>query len=128
MLKSFKTRWLNGIQGITYHEQGFEHHLKSVDFIKKYIFPGSNLISVNHVLSTIKDFTDLSMVHFEDITKHYARTLKAWRVKYNSILPSIKEMGYSDEFIRISNYYFIYCEAILGSVTLVMSNCVDQAW
>jgi cyclopropane-fatty-acyl-phospholipid synthase len=113
-------------QCITYHEQGFEHHLKSVDFIKKYIFPGSNLISVNHVLSTIKDFTDLSMVHFEDITKHYAETLKQWRIKYKSILPSIKEMGYSDEFLRIWNYYFIYCEAgfrerYIGDVQIVMA-------
>ena len=117
---------LMAFQGITYHEQGFEHHLKSVDFIKKYIFPGSNLISVNHVLSTIKDFTDLSMVHFEDITKHYAETLKQWRIKYKSILPSIKEMGYSDEFLRIWNYYFIYCEAgfrerYIGDVQIVMA-------
>ena len=28
---------LMAFQGITYHEQGFESHLKSVDFIKKYI-------------------------------------------------------------------------------------------
>ena len=71
-----KPNGLMAIQGITYHEQGFENHLKAVDFIKKYIFPGSNLISVNHVLSTIKSYTDLSLVHLEDITKYYAETLK----------------------------------------------------
>ena len=98
-------------QGITYHERGFENHLNSVDFIKKYIFPGSNLISVNHVLSTIKECTDLSMVHLEDITKHYAETLRLWREKYMSVLPSIKDMGFSDEFLRIWEFYFIYCEA-----------------
>ena len=46
-----KPNGVMAIQGITYHEQGFENHLKSVDFIKKYIFPGSNLISVNHAVS-----------------------------------------------------------------------------
>ena len=117
---------LMAIQGITYHEAGFENHLHSVDFIKKYIFPGSNLISVNHVLSTIKDFTDLSMVHYEDITKHYAETLKLWRHKYMSVLPSIKDMGFSDEFLRIWEYYFIYCEAgfrerYIGDVQIVMA-------
>jgi cyclopropane-fatty-acyl-phospholipid synthase len=114
------------IQGITYHEQGFKNHLNSVDFIKKYIFPGSNLISVNHVLSIIKNFTDLSMVHFEDITKHYSETLKLWREKYLRELKLIKDMGYSDEFLRIWEYYFIYCEAgfrerFIGDVQIVMS-------
>ena len=117
---------LMAFQGITYHEQGFENHLNSVDFIKKYIFPGSNLISVNHVLSTIKECTDLSMVHLEDITKHYAETLRLWREKYMSVLPSIKDMGFSDEFLRIWEYYFIYCEAgfrerFIGDVQIVMA-------
>lgn len=117
---------LMAIQGITYHEQGFENHLNSVDFIKKYIFPGSNLISVNHVLSVIKDFTDLSLVHLEDITKYYALTLKLWREKYRDEMSKIKKMGYSDEFLRMWDYYFIYCEAgfrerFIGDVQLVMS-------
>ena len=117
---------LMAIQGITYHEQGFKNHLNSVDFIKKYIFPGSNLISVNHMLFIIKNFTDLSMVHFEDITKHYSETLKLWREKYLSELKLIKDMGYSDEFLRIWEYYFIYCEAgfrerFIGDVQIVMS-------
>ena len=121
-----KPNGLMAIQGITYHEQGFENHLKSVDFIKKYIFPGSNLISVNHVLSVIKGYTDLSLVHLEDITKYYAETLKLWRDKYKSEIKEIKRMGYSDEFLRMWDYYFIYCEAgfrerFIGDVQLVMA-------
>ena len=121
-----KPNGLMAIQGITYHEQGFENHLKSVDFIKKYIFPGSNLISVNHVLSVIKGYTDLSLVHLEDITKYYAETLKLWREKYKSEIKEIKRMGYSDEFLRMWDYYFIYCEAgfrerFIGDVQLVMA-------
>ena len=121
-----KPNGLMAIQGITYHEQGFENHLNSVDFIKKYIFPGSNLISVNHVLSVIKNFTDLSLVHLEDITKHYAETLKLWREKYKDEMGKIKKMGYSDEFLRMWDYYFIYCEAgfrerFIGDVQLIMS-------
>lgn len=121
-----KPNGIMAIQGITYHEQGFENHLKSVDFIKKYIFPGSNLISVNHVLSIIKSYTDLSLVHLEDITKYYAHTLKLWRDKYKDEFEKIKEMGYSDEFLRMWDYYFIYCEAgfrerFIGDVQLVMA-------
>jgi len=121
-----KPNGLMAIQGITYHEQGFDNHLNSVDFIKKYIFPGSNLISVNHVLSVIKNFTDLSLVHLEDITKYYAETLKLWREKYKKEMSKIKKMGYSDEFLRMWDYYFIYCEAgfrerFIGDVQLVMA-------
>ena len=121
-----KPNGLMAIQGITYHEQGFDNHLKSVDFIKKYIFPGSNLISVNHVLSAIKSYTDLSLVHLEDITKYYAETLKLWRDKYKDEFDKIKDMGYSDEFLRMWDYYFIYCEAgfrerFIGDVQLVMA-------
>ena len=88
-----KPNGLMAIQGITYHEQGFDNHLNSVDFIKKYIFPGSNLVSVNHVLSVIKNFTDLSLVHLEDITKYYAETLKLRREKYKEEMSKIKKMG-----------------------------------
>ncbi len=66
------------------------------------------------------------MVHLEDITKHYAETLRLWREKYMSVLPSIKDMGFSDEFLRIWEYYFIYCEAgfrerFIGDVQIVMA-------
>jgi cyclopropane-fatty-acyl-phospholipid synthase len=43
-----------------------------------------------------------------------------------SVLPSIKDMGFSDEFLRIWEYYFIYCEAgfrerFIGDVQIVMA-------
>ena len=43
-----------------------------------------------------------------------------------SALPSIKGMGFSDEFLRIWEYYFIYCEAgfrerYIGDVQIVMA-------
>ena len=114
------------IQGITYHDKNFKDHLSSVDFIKKYIFPGSNLISVSHLMSVIKDCTDLSIVHLEDITMHYAKTLSLWRQTFNENLDSVKKLGYSEEFIRIWEFYFIYCEAgfkerFIGDIQFVMA-------
>ena len=65
-------------------------------------------------------------MHLEDITKHYAETLKLWREKYKDEMSKIKKMGYSDEFLRMWDYYFIYCEAgfrerFIGDVQLIMS-------
>jgi cyclopropane-fatty-acyl-phospholipid synthase len=41
-------------------------------------------------------------------------------------MSKIKKMGYSDEFLRMWDYYFIYCEAgfrerFIGDVQLVMA-------
>ena len=102
---------LVALQGITYNDQNFEVYKDSVDFIKKYIFPGSCLISIAQIIDVIKKDTDLAMVDFEDITKHYAVTLNRWRKNFMDVIPKVKEMGYSQAFINMWEFYFLYCEA-----------------
>ena len=102
---------LMALQGITYNDQNFETYKDSVDFIKKYIFPGSCLISISQIIDVIKNKTDLSMIDMEDITRHYAETLNRWRKNFMSVLPEVKEMGYSKAFINMWEFYFLYCEA-----------------
>ena len=102
---------LVALQGITYNDQNFEVYKDSVDFIKKYIFPGSCLISIAQIIDVIKKDTDLAMVDMEDITKHYAVTLNRWRKNFMDVIPKIKEMGYSQAFINMWEFYFLYCEA-----------------
>ena len=55
--------------------------------------------------------TDLALVDVEDITRHYARTLEIWREDFKKVLPEVKELGFSESFIRIWEFYLIYCEA-----------------
>ena len=102
---------LMAIQGITYNDQNFDTYKDSVDFIKKYIFPGSCLISISQIIDVIKNKTDLSMIDMEDITRHYAETLNRWRKNFMNVLPEVKEMGYSKAFINMWEFYFLYCEA-----------------
>ena len=102
---------LMALQGITYNDQNFDTYKDSVDFIKKYIFPGSCLISVSQIIDVIKNKTDLSMIDMEDITRHYAETLNRWRKNFMNVLPEVKEMGYSKAFINMWEFYFLYCEA-----------------
>ena len=106
-----KNNGLVALQGITYNDQNFEVYKNSVDFIKKYIFPGSCLISVAQIIDVIKKDTDLAMVDMEDITKHYAVTLNRWRKNFMDVIPKVKEMGYSQAFINMWEFYFLYCEA-----------------
>ena len=102
---------LMALQGITYNEPDFESYKNSVDFIRKYIFPGGCLISVSQVKESIKAKTDLTLVDLEDITQHYARTIKHWRQDFIKSLPEIRSLGFSESFIRIWEFYFVYCEA-----------------
>ena len=102
---------LMALQGITYNDPDFEAYKNSVDFIRKYIFPGGCLVSVSQIKESIKAKTDLTLVDMEDITQHYARTIKHWRKEFIKSLPEIRSLGFSESFIRIWEFYFVYCEA-----------------
>ena len=106
-----KKNGLMALQGITYNDPDFNAYKNSVDFIRKYIFPGSCLISLSQVEKAIKEKTDLIMLDTEDITLHYARTLEIWRKDFENVLPQVRELGFSDPFIRIWVFYLVYCEA-----------------
>ena len=117
---------LMAIQGITYNDQNFDIYKNSVDFIKKYIFPGSCLISIAQITSVIKNQTDLAIVDMEDLTQHYPETLNRWRFNFLNILPKIKELGFSQAFINMWEFYFVFCEAgflerNIGDVQLVFA-------
>ncbi len=98
------------IQAITIKDQYYKSALKDVDFIKKFIFPGGFLPSISAMSEAICKITDMKIFHLQDIGPHYARTLKDWRERFFNRLDDIRELGYSDEFIRLWEYYFCYCE------------------
>ena len=106
-----RPRGLMALQGITYNAPDFEAYKNSVDFIKKYIFPGGCLVSVTQIKDAINAKTDLTLVEVEDITQHYARTIKYWRQDFIKALPEIRGLGFSEPFIRIWEFYLVYCEA-----------------
>jgi cyclopropane-fatty-acyl-phospholipid synthase len=98
------------LQAITIGDQIFDRHKRSVDFIKRYIFPGSCIPSITAISNAIARATDLRLVHLEDITPHYARTLREWRKRFFTSIDRVRALGYSDTFIRMWEYYLCYCE------------------
>jgi cyclopropane-fatty-acyl-phospholipid synthase len=46
----------------------------------------------------------------EDIGPHYARTLADWRHNVFADTDAIRALGYSDEFLRLWEFYLCYCE------------------
>jgi cyclopropane-fatty-acyl-phospholipid synthase len=99
------------IQAITIAEEFFETSRRSVDFVQRYIFPGSSLPSLNSIQESVKDVTDLRLVQLRDLTRHYPPTLRAWRDSLRDRLDETRTLGYSDQFLRAWEFYFSYCEA-----------------
>ncbi|QDT41862.1 Cyclopropane-fatty-acyl-phospholipid synthase [Gimesia alba] len=99
------------LQSIVIKDQRFEEYLRSVDFIRRYIFPGGCLPSVAAILQSTTRATDLRLLQLDDIAPHYAQTLRCWRQQFQNQLERVRELGYSESFIRMWNYYFSYCEA-----------------
>jgi cyclopropane-fatty-acyl-phospholipid synthase len=62
-------------------------------------------------MSSIAKATDLRLFHLEDITAHYAKTLACWREQFFNNIDAVKELQYSEVFIRMWDYYLSYCEA-----------------
>ena len=117
---------LMALQAISIGDQIFDRHRRTVDFIKRYIFPGSCIPSITAISNAIAAATDLRLVHLEDITPHYARTLAEWRRRFFVQIERVRELGYSDTFIRMWEYYLCYCEGgfterYIGDVQMVFA-------
>ncbi|MGE0608127.1 MAG: class I SAM-dependent methyltransferase [Pirellulales bacterium] len=99
------------LQAILIPDQRDSQYLRSVDFIQKYVFPGGCLPSMASIHAAVADQTDLRLVHFEEISPHYARTLDAWRQRFESRLAEVRQLGYPERFVRLWRYYLSYCQA-----------------
>lgn len=114
------------IQAITIADQRYQSAIKSVDFIQRYIFPGSNIPSNTAMLNSITKVSDMRVFDLEDIGPHYATTLRMWRESFFSNISQIRQLGYSEEFIKMWEFYLCYCEGgfaerALGDVHLLLA-------
>lgn len=98
------------IQAITIEDHRYQMALKSVDFIKKYIFPGSFIPSIGAVLTANAESTTMKMVNLEDFGESYAHTLRDWQQAFNERVETIEQLGYGKDFQRMWRFYFSYCE------------------
>ncbi len=99
------------IQAITIADQRYEKAKRTVDFIKRYIFPGGFLPSVTAITGTMTRVSDLRAINIDDIGLHYARTLHDWRDRFLARLEDVRAQAYSEEFIRMWDFYLTYCES-----------------
>ena len=109
------------MQIITMPDQRYDAYSKGTDFIQKYIFPGGHLPSVGKILETTSTHTRLNLLHMEEFTEDYAKTLRLWHEAFVQKLEKVKELGFDEYFIRMWKMYLSYCEAafITRNINLV---------
>ena len=98
------------IQAITMNDQRYDNYVNNVDFIQRNIFPGGHLPSVSVMCDLLKNNTNMYMKQLSDYRIDYAKTLSAWRASFLDNREAIQSLGFNDDFIRLWEYYFSYCE------------------
>lgn len=114
------------LQAITIEDQSYEKAKDNVDFIKRYIFPGTCIPSVTALVTSMTKASDLRLFNLEDIGLHYAKTLSAWRKNFLLNRVEINRLGFDEHTVRLWEFYFSYCEAGFseGYISDVQMHCL----
>jgi cyclopropane-fatty-acyl-phospholipid synthase len=99
------------LQAIVIADRHYDSYRRSVDFIQRYIFPGGCLPSVTAMCASMTRTGDLRLVNLQEITEHYARTLRHWRDAFRKNSDRLEALGFDERFRRLWEFYFGYCEA-----------------
>ena len=107
-------------------DHSYERYKDTPDFINRHIFPGGCCPSLQVMTEACASACDLRLVHLEDFTLHYARTLREWRLAFRASLEKVRKLGYPERFIRMWDYYLCYCEGAFeerftGSLQLLLN-------
>jgi len=97
------------IQAITIEDARYAKALNTVDYIKRYIFPGSFIPCIS-VMTQAASEQKLRLKHLEDIGQSYAQTLNCWRQRFLEQRDQVLQLGFDERFIRMWDFYLCYCE------------------
>ncbi len=119
------------IQAIVVPDQTYDSYRRSVDFIQRHIFPGALLPSIATMMDCVKRATDLRLEHLQDLTPHYATTLRIWCDRFLARRDEVRALGFSDAFVRLWEFYFRYCEGgfeerVIGDVQMLFAKPLSR--
>jgi len=98
------------IQTIVIAEDLFERYRHSTDFIQQYVFPGGMLPSPSKFKAAAASAGLVVESEFA-FGADYAKTLCLWRDSFNQKIDEIYRLGFDEAFIRLWNFYLMYCAA-----------------
>lgn len=103
------------IQTISMPDDRFDAYRKRVDWMQRYIFPGTLIPSLAAIRAAAPP---LRIARADDIGLHYASTLRAWRERFVAALPAVRALGFDAPFIRTWLLYLAFSEAAFAERTL----------
>jgi cyclopropane-fatty-acyl-phospholipid synthase len=98
------------LQAIVSQDQVYELEKSSKSFANALIFPGGCLPSVEAIQRCAAKVTDMATVWMEDISEHYAVTLRHWRQRFTANADLAAELGYDEPFRRLWTLWLAMCE------------------
>ncbi|MEM9293110.1 MAG: cyclopropane-fatty-acyl-phospholipid synthase family protein [Acidobacteriota bacterium] len=125
-------RGLALVQAITMQDPKFLDYRRGVDFIQRYIFPGAALPSLGAICDSLaRSGGDLQLIDAEEITAHYAPTLRLWRERFLVRGEEFAQLGFDTTFRRMWEYYLSYCEGgfrerIIGDFQLLFAKPMNR--
>ena len=114
------------LQAITIDDRAYEVEKAGASFINTYVFPDGCLPSLEVITRCLARRTDMQALGLEDLTPHYAETLRRWRENFLSNAERLEKLGYDRRFRRLWTMYLSYCEAgfaerRIGDVMLLLA-------
>jgi cyclopropane-fatty-acyl-phospholipid synthase len=112
------------LQSIVIDDRRYEAARDSVDFIKRWVFPGSCIPSRGSLAAAARG-AGLRVARVEEIGPHYAQTLREWRERFLARRAEVRALGYPERFVRLWEFYLAYCEGgfeegVLGDVQMLL--------
>ncbi|MDX2378332.1 MAG: cyclopropane-fatty-acyl-phospholipid synthase family protein [Acidimicrobiia bacterium] len=100
-----------GVQAICFPDRRYQAAKFRNDFIRSFVFPGGFLPSTGALVDAACTKGRLQLIDVEDISAHYAETLRRWRTSFDNSLDAVEELGLDSRFQRLWRMYLAYCEA-----------------
>ena len=97
------------MQAITIDDALWDGYRRRRDFIQRYVFPGGQ-VPAARVLDELASEYGLDVERVERFGADYARTLAAWRDRFQSAWPELAA-DFDERFRRMWELYLGYCEA-----------------
>ncbi len=99
------------LQAICLPDDRWERAKNTEDFIRRFVFPNGFLPSVAAIEASAERATSLRVARVDDLTEHYAETLRRWRATFDERIDEVAALGLDERFQRLWRFYFAYCEA-----------------
>jgi cyclopropane-fatty-acyl-phospholipid synthase len=100
-----------GLQAILQDDETVRATRDTYTWIRKYIFPGGQISSVEGIERSLRSATSLRVADEFHFGRHYAETLRRWRHTFEARVADVARLGFDEPFRRMWSLYLAYSEA-----------------